>query len=551
MATTTFRIRLRALRARLADERGGVAVIFAVAIVPVAFLSLVMLDYSRASTAKQGLQENLDAATLIAARSSAIAADDIDKIGEQALLAQLPANSGITGLSKGSNGRVAAATFTPNGSTISGSAEATYTPMIAGMFLKTSGNPTGGMKISAKSEVVRSMGRLEIAMVLDTTGSMSGSKITNLKDAAKNFVTTMEAAQKRSVLPPSTPAVRIAVVPFSTTVKVLAPISVASYNLSATPANRSGIPTWLDGSASAFPLADDIFSGSSRTDRFKMLKQMGVKWGGCVEARKAPYDIQDTAPDTTKPDTLFTPFFWPDEPDTSSSFKNDYLSDGTTSTNWLTRERRPQKYTSAPASGTFSQGSGYGAAGVLGPNAGCAMQQLQRLTTDFDSLRDAIDDLVPSGETNIPLGLMWGWHAISPYAPLANGSAYNTENLTKVIVLMTDGDNTMNDSGNSNDSWYHGYGYIWQNRLGTTSSDGSVRAAKLDARLVALCNNIRDAHIVIYTVGVGVSTGAKGRLQDCAKNAGGLYYDVNATGSNLDAAFSAIAGSIENLRISK
>ena len=114
---------------------------------------------------------------------------------------------------------------------------------------------------------------------LDTTGSMQGTKLTNLKTAAKNFVTTMEAAHNRSVLPASTPAVRIAVVPFSTTVKVLAPMSAASYT-SAT--SRGGIPTWLDGTASAFPLADDIFSGATRTDRFKMFKQMGVSWGGCV-----------------------------------------------------------------------------------------------------------------------------------------------------------------------------------------------------------------------------------------------------------------------------
>jgi hypothetical protein len=116
---------------------------------------------------------------------------------------------------------------------------------------------------------------------------------------------------------------------------------------------------------------------------------------------------------------------------------------------------------------------------------------------------------------------------------------------------MTDGENTMNDSGNSNDSWYHGYGYIWQNRLGTTSSNAGTRTAKMDDRLKALCANIKNARIIIYSVGVGVSANAKGTLQDCARNAGGIYYDVNSSGSNLDAAFSAIAGSIENLRISK
>ena len=311
------------------------------------------------------------------------------------------------------------------------------------------------------------------------------------------------------------------------------------------------MPDWLDGQAQAFEdVGDDIFLGNGKDDRFTHLRAMGLDWGGCVEARAAPYDIQDTAPKTSDVDTLFTPFFWPDEPDTDSAFKNDYLDDQNNG-NWIARQSNANKYDRAPTkTGTFSQGSGYGATGVMGPNAGCAMQQLHRLTTDFASLRTTIDGLVPSGETNIPLGLMWGWHAISPNAPLADGSAYKTENLTKVIVLMTDGDNTMNDSGNSNDSWYHGYGYIWQNRLGTTSSSSGTRTGKLDDRLKALCTNIKNARIVIYAVGVGVSANAKGTLQDCAKNAGGIYYDVNSSGSNLDAAFSAIAGSIENLRIS-
>ena len=31
--------------------------------------------------------------------------------------------------------------------------------------------------------------------------------------------------------------------------------------------------------------------------------------------RNAPYDVLDTTPTTATPDTLFVPFFWPDEPD--------------------------------------------------------------------------------------------------------------------------------------------------------------------------------------------------------------------------------------------
>ena len=120
---TILKTRLETAWALGADDRGGVAVIFALAVIPVAFLSLVMLDYSRASTAKQGLQENLDAATLIAARSTAISADDVDRIGEQAFIAQLSADTGISGLAPGADGRYARLAFTPNGAIVSGESQ--------------------------------------------------------------------------------------------------------------------------------------------------------------------------------------------------------------------------------------------------------------------------------------------------------------------------------------------------------------------------------------------------------------------------------------------
>ncbi len=83
------------LRRFFRDKRGGVAVIFALAFTPVAFLSLVMIDFSRASTARTNLQETLDAATLLAARSTAITAADIQTVGGNAFSSQVATNLGI------------------------------------------------------------------------------------------------------------------------------------------------------------------------------------------------------------------------------------------------------------------------------------------------------------------------------------------------------------------------------------------------------------------------------------------------------------------------
>jgi Flp pilus assembly protein TadG len=556
------------------DRRGGVAVTFALCFTPVAFLSLVMIDFSRASTARSALQETLDASTLIAARSSAITADDVDKIGDAAMKAQLPTNLGIGSMTADTSTRIANATFAPVGTTITGTATATYTPIVASLFIG------GPMNIAAKSEVVRSVNKLEIALVLDTTGSMSGTKIANLITAADSFVDTMKtAAAKSSEVDP----VKISVVPFSTTVKVSAPVSLSGY----ASYKATNLPTWLDGSSRATTWDKDVFtvgaSSDVRTDRFALLKSMGQSWGGCVEARQGIYDTTDDAPATTnaalqgvleknlnlaQAQSMFTPFFWPDEPDTYSgtsgwgTFKNNYLADNlsntvlnamkailNTATGYLKAQGYVAKYSSTSVkSGAWSQGSGYGADLTYGPNAGCAMQQMKRLSTDFTSIKTTIDGLIASGETNIPIGLAWGWHTLSPNAPLADGVAYGTPKTTKIIVLMTDGANTMNDSGNLNDSWYHGYGYLWQNKLGTTAT-GSVTAA-LDTRMKSLCTNIKAKNIVIYTVGVGVNSDSQTLLTNCATTPG-QYYDVNSSGTNMNAAFSAIAGSIENLRISK
>jgi len=59
--------------------------------------------------------------------------------------------------------------------------------------------------------------KLEVAMVLDNTGSMAGTKLSTLKTAASNFVDTLSSAAARSADPD---AVKIGLVPFSMTVKV-------------------------------------------------------------------------------------------------------------------------------------------------------------------------------------------------------------------------------------------------------------------------------------------------------------------------------------------
>jgi hypothetical protein len=259
------------------------------------------------------------------------------------------------------------------------------------------------------------------------------------------------------------------------------------------------------------------------------------------------------------------PYFAPDEPDDNKisytrwgntyyyDFDNNYITnDGTTSTVWKVRQGNANKY------GTSNLASGAGGTGDFGPNRECGMTPLLRLTSSFSTVTSKLNSMTSVGNTNVAMGLMWGWHVLSPNAPFADGVAYGTAKVTKVVILLTDGDNTNDEVSNPENSIYTGLGYIWQKRLlqsGSTTtyldetSDGTDRRDAIDAREALLCTNMKAKGIVIYSIGVGVSTHSKAILKSCASFTD-YYYDVTDA-SQLDTVFDNIAGAIASLRISK
>ena len=75
-------------------------------------------------------------------------------------------------------------------------------------------------------------------------------------------------------------------------------------------------------------------------------------------------------------------------------------------------------------------------------------------TTGFTNLNSKIDAMNPAGNTNVTIGLVWGWHALTKSEPMTEGSDPAPDK-DKVIVLLTDGDNTQNrwtTSGSSIDA---------------------------------------------------------------------------------------------------
>ena len=154
-----------------------------------------------------------------------------------------------------------------------------------------------------------------------------------------------------------------------------------------------------------------------------------------------------------------------------------------------------------------------------------------------------------SGSTHIVLGAAWGWRVLSPGEPYSQGASYSDEDTNKALILMTDGENTVSNQNTMNGSRYSAFGYLSQGRLGTTSSTSTAEST-LDTMLTDVCTNIKAKGIRIYTIGFTITTtNVLNLLRNCASDPSLFYNSPNT--SDLQAAFSAIAADLSNLRVSK
>lgn len=191
------------------NERGNVAMIFAFSLPVLAMISLGGIDYQRASTARSNLQDALDAATLAAARAPTNDAGALNQIGRAALRANLAASQ--TGAFNDSD-----ATFTLDANQVV-IAEATMqvNTLIANVVLPPYGRFFDDqLPVTVHSEVNRASKNIEVALVLDVTGSMRGRRIADLKDAARQLVEIVVQDEQEPFYS------RMAIIPYSSGVNL-------------------------------------------------------------------------------------------------------------------------------------------------------------------------------------------------------------------------------------------------------------------------------------------------------------------------------------------
>ncbi|MFN6982274.1 MAG: ubiquitin-activating E1 FCCH domain-containing protein [Brevundimonas sp.] len=176
--------RLRSLGARLRhDRRGNVAIIFALSLPAIVMLTLGGVDLHRITTARSQLQDALDAATLAAARSSSTESKDLKAIA----LATLRANLQDTEIEPLQDADVDVTINT--GNVIVATAQAQVKTLVANIVLPPYGQLLDEtLPINVRSDVNRSARNLEVALVLDITGSMAGTRLSDLKTASKDLI---------------------------------------------------------------------------------------------------------------------------------------------------------------------------------------------------------------------------------------------------------------------------------------------------------------------------------------------------------------------------
>ena len=565
------------------DQRGGAGVVFAlVAVFVLIPMIFVGTNVFIAMGQRAKLQDSLDSATLFVARSKITDEAALLAMGERALKANLELIGGEQ------KAQLLEASFVlvedDEGERIVGSAK--VKPWVPVTWCKVHNSDPWcftSRAIAASTEVIRAVDKIEVALVLDNTGSMnseSPSRISILRTEAAKLVDSLAAIGDDD-------DVKVSLVPFSNTVRVVESVDLDSYN----PATGTapGLPDWIDPVSRA--MGGNSCGGNTNgnnggafnmfdcaADRLALMKAIGEDWQGCVESRHDDYNISEEDDGSWK--SRFVPYFWPDNGDAGNgdARRNNYLKDVDPSVSGntnqkkkalQTEQRRTEKYTSANwhpnrRGKTFSPVSGFGGPYYYGPNAGCALQPLIRLTTDTDQVKTAIGKMNAIGQTHIPIGLVWGWHTLSPtnVGPYGDGADYGAQDTKKFIILMTDGDNTNfrpQDFGEQveisyNDSYYGGYGFAWQRILkGMDEGDTSLKRTEImDDRLIDLCDAIKDKGVVIYTIGVVASKNSQEKLSNCASKLRGqtLYYDVSKT-ADLGPVFQKIASQISQMRIAR
>lgn len=350
--------------------------------------------------------------------------------------------------------------------------------------------------VRADAEVTRTSKGLELILVMDNTGSMSSSnKLVDMKSAATDMINILYGSNE------TMEDFWVGLVPFSQAVNI-----------------GSSRTSWID------------------TAYNSALRWGTTSWGGCVDARhSAGRDITDDPPSVE----LFKPYYWPCDSASNGSGGKINAWYGTNSNKDNCSTSGTVRYKSLSTS--------------LGPNKNCTQQAVTPMTASKTTILSAISTMTAQGYTHINEGVAWGWRMLSPRwrglwgGEMDTGSLpldYNAPLMNKAMVILTDGDNTMNGNYEHTAYWY-----LRDGRLGTTTSN-SVAETSLNTKTAALCDSLKANNVILYTIAFGTpGSAAESLMLGCASKP--EYYFDSPDAATLQQAFRQIGDSLSNLRLSR
>ena len=375
------------IRRFISAAGGNVAMMFGLFLIPILIGAGIGLDMLRAHQFRSQLNEAADSGLLAAARSKVLDGTLTDAEAEAIARQYFDAN-GITGTD------IEIQSFDFVEDTVNEVFRLTVTGRMKTTLMGIAGQEW--VPINILSEAAMAPPRaLEVVMVLDNTGSMSGQKIIDLRDAANLLVDTIMDDVDNEVL--------VGLVPFATHVRL------ESY----------GAEPWLS-----------VPADSSYEDTDCDVDEAAATSAGCTEEAATCYS--DGFPYAC---TRWQCPGGADPPET------------------CTTETQPTTWLGCVGSRNYpwnirdEQFDIHLVPGVLNNtgSSGDCPQEVLPMTIDKTAVQNAINAMGASGNTYIPGGLTWGLRLISSDSPFTEGDTYaniQAQAGIKAIVLMTDGENT-------------------------------------------------------------------------------------------------------------
>ncbi|HEY5048241.1 MAG TPA: TadE/TadG family type IV pilus assembly protein [Rhizomicrobium sp.] len=517
--------KLHATAARLTgfwrSTRANVAMIFALSAIPMVIAVGGGVDLARSMVVRSELASALDAAGLAVGATSGLTQAQMATVAQQYFTANY-----TNATSFGVPGAVSVSTSTTGAGSTINTITVSATVAMPTVLMRVIGINT--INVGYSSKITWGQTKLWVSLVLDNTLSMAEtdvngvSKISALITATNQLLTMLQNA---SANPGD---IQVALVPFTKNVKLPASIgttgidftdfnsappssmpstsvgpgstcpyvlNTVGYNCTSGPSNGSATVTTIPSSGTykgyICPSMVEGVSGSSYIGPFlhyyngcynsvgshapythTWIANATSTWDNCVMDRTQSYDVSDTNPTTTATDF--------------------------------------------PAENNYS----------------CPPAALMGLNFNWTNLTNEVNAMTPNGSTDQPIGLAWGWQAMTQGAPF-NPPALPPYT-SRIVILLSDGLNT-------EDRWYTGSVLAPPEYL--------AQDTQVDARMTLVCNAVKADGVTIYAIYVDLNgtQGSSTVLQACASDPS-KYFDLTTSGQIITT-LNTIGTQITQLRV--